>query len=84
VSQILSVEALNQGFASALIDTDPQKSATEWGDLRTAAGIEAPTVVTPSGQGLRSILNELEERGAAIVFIDTPRTQPRRSMQPLK
>jgi len=72
VSQVLSVEALNQGFASALIDTDPQKSATEWGDQRTAAGIEAPTVVTPAGQGLRSILNELEERGAAIVFIDTP------------
>ena len=72
VSQVLSVEALNQGFAAALIDTDPQKSATEWGDQRTAAGIEAPTVITTAGQGLRSILNELEQRGAAIVFIDTP------------
>ena len=31
VSQCLAVEALRQGLATALIDADPQRSATEWG-----------------------------------------------------
>ena len=31
VSQCLAVEALRQGIAAAIIDTDPQKSAAEWG-----------------------------------------------------
>ncbi len=34
VTQCLAVEALRQGLATAIIDADPQRSATEWGEQR--------------------------------------------------
>src|SRR4051794_36900562 len=36
LSQCLAVEALRQGMAAAIIDTDPQKSTAEWGSQREA------------------------------------------------
>lgn len=72
VSQCLAVEALRQGMASAIIDTDPQKSAAEWGDQRTAAEIDAPAVIALGSKRLAALLNDLKKRGAQLVVIDTP------------
>ena len=72
ISQCLAVEALRQGIAAAIIDTDPQKSAAEWGEQRTAAGIDAPAVTFLGSKRLQTLLADLEKRGAAMVVIDTP------------
>jgi chromosome partitioning protein len=72
VSQCLAVEALRQGLATALIDADPQRSATEWGEQRNAAGIDAPSVIPLGSKSLSSVIADLKKRGAAFVVIDTP------------
>ena len=72
VSQCLAVEALRQGLATALIDADPQRSATEWGEQRDLAGIDAPSVLPLHSKSLSSIIANLKKRGAAFVVIDTP------------
>jgi len=72
LSQCLAIEALRQGLATAIIDTDPQKSATDWGNQRELAGIDAPAVITLGSQSLRAVVKQLEDRGAAFVVIDTP------------
>lgn len=72
VSQCLAVEALRQGLATALIDADPQRSATEWGEQRDAIGIDAPSVIPLGSKSLSSIVVDLKKRGALFVVIDTP------------
>lgn len=72
VCQCLAVEALRQGMAAAIIDTDPQRSATEWGEQREAAEIDAPAVVALGSKRLRAVVADLKGRGAALVIIDTP------------
>src|ERR1700760_2896789 len=72
VSQCLAVEALRQGLAAAIIDADPQRSATEWGEQRETAEIDAPPVLPLGSKSLGSVLADLEKRGAAFVVIDTP------------
>jgi chromosome partitioning protein len=72
LSQCLAVEALRQGMAAAIIDTDPQKSAAEWGRQREQANIGAPAVIPLGSRPLRAVTKELADRGAALVVIDTP------------
>jgi chromosome partitioning protein len=72
ISQCLAVEALRQGLATALIDADPQRSATEWGEQRETAGIDAPNVIPLGSKSLLSVIADLKKRGAAFVVIDTP------------
>lgn len=72
VSQCLVVEALRQGLATALIDADPQRSATDWGEQRDVAGIDAPSVIPLGSKSLSSVIADLKKRGAAFVVIDTP------------
>lgn len=72
VTQCLAVEALRQGLAAAIIDADPQRSATEWGEQREAAEIDAPPVVPLGSKSLKSVVASLRDRGAAFVVIDTP------------
>ena len=72
LTQCLAVEALRQGMAAAIIDTDPQRSAGEWGSQREQAGIDAPAVLPLGSRPLRSAVKDLESRGAAFVVIDTP------------
>jgi chromosome partitioning protein len=72
VSQCLAVEALRQGMAAAIIDTDPQKSATEWGSQRAQGQIDAPAVLALGSRPLKSLVEDLKKRGAALVVIDTP------------
>ena len=72
VTQCLAVEALRQGMATAIIDADPQRSATEWGEQRAAADIDAPTVVPLGSKSLATVIADLKKRGAVFVVIDTP------------
>ncbi len=72
VTQCLAVEALRQGLATAIIDADPQRSATEWGEQREAAQIDAPPVLPLGSKSLGSLVADLKKRGAAFVVIDTP------------
>jgi chromosome partitioning protein len=72
VCQSLVIEGLRLGIAAALIDTDPQRSAAEWGEQRLAAGYDAPAVIALGSKRLAAVLADLEKRGAALVIIDTP------------
>ena len=72
ITQCLAVEALRQGLASAIIDTDPQRSAADWGEQRTGVDLDAPAVVALGSRALASIVEDLKNRGAAMIFIDTP------------
>ena len=65
LTQCLAVEALRQGMAAAIIDTDPQRSAGEWGSQREQAGIDAPAVLPLGSRPLRSVIKDLENQGAA-------------------
>src|SRR3954447_16570860 len=72
VTQCLAIEALRQGMAAAIIDADPQKSAADWGAEREQAGIDAPTVIALGTKSLRTVVKELQDRGAGFIVIDTP------------
>ena len=57
-----------------LIDTDPQKSATVWGDAREA---EKPAVITISAGELDKVLKAGAEDKMSLAIIDTaPHTAP--------
>ena len=72
VAQCLAVEALRQGVAAAIIDSDPQKSAADWGEQRETADLDAPAVIALGSQRLLAVVEELRRRGAGMIFIDTP------------
>lgn len=72
LAQCLAVEALRQGLAAAIIDTDPQKSATEWAEQRQSADIDAPAVIALESKALAALVADLKKRGAELVVIDTP------------
>ncbi len=65
----LAVAAQRAGKAAAVIDLDPQATATTWADRRKA---ETPVVVSAQPARLPQILKSAEDTGAEIVFIDTP------------
>jgi len=64
----LAVAAEIEGKASALIDLDPQASATGWKDSR-----EQPTPAVVSAQAVRlpQVLQAAKEAGAKLAIIDT-------------
>jgi chromosome partitioning protein len=64
----LAVAAIFAKKKSAIIDIDPQASATNWHDSR---GLENPVVVSAQPARLQNILTVAEEGGADFVFIDT-------------
>lgn len=64
----LAVEAERSGAAAAIIDLDPQASATSWSDLRQR---ETPVVVSAQAARLAQVLATANAHGAALVFIDT-------------
>jgi chromosome partitioning protein len=69
-----SVAAQEAGEKVFLIDTDPQKSATVWGDAREA---ETPVVVTISAGELDKVLKAGAEDKMTLAIIDTaPHTAP--------
>ena len=64
----LAVAAERCGKAVAVIDLDPQASATSWKDSRET---ETPVVVSAQAARLPHILAAAEQEGVDVVFIDT-------------
>ncbi len=64
----LGVAAEQDNKSTAIIDLDPQASATGWGDSREA---EAPAVVSAQASRLTKVLDAARAGGADYVIIDT-------------
>jgi chromosome partitioning protein len=64
----LAVAAERDGKQAAIIDLDPQASATNWGDSRAD---ESPVVVSAQAARLEKVLSAAREHGAALGIIDT-------------
>jgi chromosome partitioning protein len=77
----LAVEAERQGKTSAIIDLDPQATASNWGDRREAA---MPVIVSAQPARLRQVLAAAKENGADLVFIDTPARSEQSALEAAK
>jgi chromosome partitioning protein len=66
----LAVAASQAGRTVAVIDLDPQTTATNWADRRKAD--DGLTVVSCQVSRLRFVLNAAKNEGADIAVIDTP------------
>ena len=64
----LAVAAEQHKRSAAIIDLDPQASATSWKDLRTD---QQPAVVSAQPTRLAQVLATAKEHGARFAFIDT-------------
>ncbi len=64
----LAVEAERSGLPTAVVDLDPQASATGWGDSRAA---DSPVVVSAQASRLGQVLATAREAGARLAIIDT-------------
>jgi chromosome partitioning protein len=64
----LAVAAEQTGCPAAVIDLDPQASATGWGDHRTQ---DKPAVASSQAARLEQVLNAAREAGASLALIDT-------------
>lgn len=69
IATALAVRAIHAGKSVALIDLDPQGTATKWGELR---GKEDPAIVSCQIFMLPKMLTKAKEGGADVVIIDTP------------
>ena len=65
----LAAAAAEQGQAAVIIDLDPQASATNWKDRRSA---ENPAVVSAVPSRVRQTLDAARQHGAEFVVIDNP------------
>jgi chromosome partitioning protein len=65
----LAVAASLAGRAAAIIDLDPQATATKWSDRRAD---ETPAVVSCQVSRLAQVLAAAEKQGAQLAIIDTP------------
>ena len=65
----LAVEAARQGFAVAVIDLDPQATATNWSDRRQVK--DMPAVVSCQVVRLRHVLESAKAQGVQLAIIDT-------------
>lgn len=64
----LAITAAKRGKQVAVIDLDPQQSASRWSRLRTA---DNPVIVSGHGPNLESLLSRAANGGADVAFIDT-------------
>jgi len=62
-----AVAAYEAGLGVVLIDTDPQKSATVWGEARQEEG---PVVATADVSELRRVLDAARSEGMGLAIID--------------
>src|SRR4051795_5858500 len=77
----LAVEAERRELSAAVIDLDPQATATNWGDRREA---ETPVIVSAQPTRLRHVLSAAEEQGAQLVLIDTPARSEQAALEAAK
>jgi chromosome partitioning protein len=69
-----AVAALESGERVVLIDTDPQKSATMWGEARQS---EAPFIATAAAGDLEKVLEAAFQENMSLAIVDTaPHTAP--------
>ena len=64
----LCVAAEREGHTTALIDLDPQASATRWGDYRKS---KTPAIIATPVSRLDHWLETAKENGATLVILDT-------------
>ena len=64
----LCVAAEREGHTTALIDLDPQASATRWGDYRKS---KTPAIIATPVSRLGHWLETAKEKGATLVILDT-------------
>lgn len=64
----LAVEAAKQGKNTAVIDLDPQASATSWGDRREA---ELPVVISAHASRLPQQMELVRKNGGELLILDT-------------
>src|ERR1700732_3971326 len=69
LAENLPAAATKARHAVAVIDLDPQTTATNWHDRREA---ETPTVVSCQVARLRFVLEEAQKNGVEMVFLDGP------------
>jgi len=74
----LAVAAELSDKRTAIIDLDPQASASDWGDSREE---EAPVVVSGQAARLNHMLEVAEDAGADLVIIDTAPHSENASLQ---
>ena len=65
----LAVAAGRAGRMVAIVDLDPQASASNWGDRREA---DSPVVVSAQPARLGHVLGAAKKQGADLLLIDTP------------
>ena len=64
----LAVSSEQEGLVTALVDLDPQGSASAWANLRTA---DTPTVISGHASQLPALLTAARDAGAELTIIDT-------------
>ena len=69
ITEALAVTASKARRTVAVIDLDPQTTATNWHDRRES---EKPTVVSCQVARLRFVLEEARKNGVDLVILDTP------------
>jgi chromosome partitioning protein len=74
----LAVAAELGGKSTAIIDLDPQASASDWGDSRDD---ETPVVVSGQAARLSNMLEIAEDAGADLIIIDTAPHSENASLQ---
>ena len=68
----LVVEAQNDGKSVAIVDLDPQATATFWRDVRRK---DAPAVTSIQPVRLRAVIAAAKEAGTDLVIIDSAAVQ---------
>ena len=69
IALTLAVGAVRSGKRSAVIDIDPQATASKWTDRRTD---ELPWVVPTHAARLRAAIDQAQSQGVTFLVIDTP------------
>ena len=65
----LAVAASQQGLNAAVLDLDPQQTATRWGARRSSPG---PVVLPVAPSRLQAELERVAAAGADVLLLDTP------------
>ena len=69
----LAVAAERAGHKSAIVDLDPQASASEWSDWRVSGtGKTTPNVISVHSARLPQALYKLQQDGITFAILDTP------------